>query len=60
MYTTNAAATVGDTDPTGRLTPGSLADFVVLASDPLATAADEIAAIAVLATYVGGSPVFEA
>jgi hypothetical protein len=60
MYTTNAAVAVGGTDRTGRLTPGSLADFAVLASDPLATAPPEISAIPVHATYVAGSPVWTA
>lgn len=56
MYTVNAAVTVGGQDPTGRLTPGSLADFVVLSADPLTS--PDLASVDVRATYVGGTSVF--
>ena len=44
----------------GRLAPGYLADFVVLGADPTAVPHDEIAAIPVQATYVGGRRVWPA
>ncbi|WP_163512955.1 amidohydrolase [Fodinicola acaciae] len=56
MYTVNAAVTVGGKDPTGRLTPGGLADFVVLSADPLTS--PDVSSIDVRATYVGGNCVF--
>ena len=57
LYTTGAATATGEDDVKGRLAPGYLADFVVLADDPLTCAPERIADIAVLATYVGGAPV---
>ncbi|HEY5775771.1 MAG TPA: amidohydrolase [Xanthomonadales bacterium] len=44
----------------GSLTPGKLADLVILAADPHDTVADEIKKIPVLRTIVGGKTVFEA
>jgi predicted amidohydrolase YtcJ len=38
--------------------PGYLADFVVLGADPTDVAVEEIAAIRVRATYVGGQRVW--
>lgn len=55
------SATVGSSEVTGqqhrkgRLTPGQLADFVVLEQHPAEVATSEIAAIPVLATAVGGT-----
>ena len=51
---TAGAYASGEQDRKGKLAPGYLADFVVLGADPLATPGDEIAAIPVRATYVGG------
>ena len=42
----------------GALTPGRLADFVVLGEDPLAVSPSSLSDIEVLATYVGGEKVF--
>ncbi|HEY3905786.1 MAG TPA: amidohydrolase [Streptosporangiaceae bacterium] len=44
----------------GSITPGRLADLVVLSQDPTAVSPEEIADIAVLATYVDGERRFEA
>ncbi|GAB3564442.1 amidohydrolase [Spelaeicoccus albus] len=51
-YTVAAAETTGCADRKGTLTPGKLADFVVLAESPLD--AGDIASIGILATAVGG------
>jgi hypothetical protein len=42
----------------GSITPGKLADLVVLSEDPTAIAPDRIAAVDVLATFAGGRCVF--
>ena len=47
-------------DIKGSLTPGKLADFVVLAADPHDTDPDAIKEIQIVATYLGGTPTFEA
>jgi predicted amidohydrolase YtcJ len=60
LYTTAGAYASGEQDRKGRLAPGYLADFVVLGADPLDTPPDEIAAIPVRATYVGGQRVWSA
>ena len=60
LYTTGGAFASGEEDRKGRLAPGYLADFVALGADPTAVPHDEIAAIPVLATYVGGERVWSA
>jgi predicted amidohydrolase YtcJ len=60
LYTTGAATATGEADIKGRLAPGYLADFVVLAEDPLTCEPERIAGIGVRATYVGGVPVWTA
>ena len=47
-------------DIKGSLTPGKLADFVILAADPHDTDPDAIKEIQVVATYLGGTATFEA
>ena len=47
-------------DLKGSLSPGKLADWVMLASDPATTDPDAIKHIPVLATYLGGAATFEA
>ena len=42
----------------GKIQPGMLADFVVLGEDPFAVSPETIGSIPVLATYLGGKPVF--
>jgi predicted amidohydrolase YtcJ len=44
----------------GSLTPGKLADFVLLGEDPLTTDPDAIKDIPIVATYLDGRPVYEA
>ena len=44
----------------GSLQAGKRADFVVLAEDPLALPGSALRALTVLATYVDGTPVYEA
>jgi len=43
----------------GSLTPGKLADFVVLDQDIMSIAPERILATHVIATYLGGRPVYE-
>jgi predicted amidohydrolase YtcJ len=43
----------------GSLTPGKLADFVVLDRDIMTVAEQDILGTAVLATYLGGRAVYE-
>jgi predicted amidohydrolase YtcJ len=58
LYTTGGAFASGEQDRKGRIAPGFLADFVVLGTDPTTTPHDEIGAIPVRATYVGGRRVW--
>ncbi len=44
----------------GSITPGKLADFVVLADDPHAVAPDKIKDIAIVRTVVGGAVAYQA
>jgi predicted amidohydrolase YtcJ len=53
-YTLDTAWTAGEEHSRGSLTPGKLADFVLLSDDPTAVPADRIGSIDVLATYLGG------
>ena len=43
----------------GSLTPGKLADFVVLDQDIMRVAPEQVLSTRVIATYVGGKPVYE-
>jgi predicted amidohydrolase YtcJ len=58
LYTTGAAFASDEQHVKGRLAPGYLADFVVLRDDPLEVDPSRLAQVRVLATYVGGQPVF--
>jgi predicted amidohydrolase YtcJ len=60
LYTVAPAEASGEGQRKGRLVPGSLADFVVLGDDPLTTPPEQLGAIPVLATYVGGRKVWSA
>ncbi len=59
LYTTQAAAAMHREGEIGSLEPGKLADFVVLADNPLGAAAERITDIAVLATVVDGTPTYQ-
>jgi len=48
-----------DEQDRGTLEPGKLADFIVLAEDPLAVPAPRLAALAPDMTVVGGKTVWE-
>jgi len=58
-YTSGAAHAAGRADQLGTLAPGKLADLTILDRDPTAVAPDELLAIQVLGTYVGGELVWE-
>ena len=60
LYTTEAAFAMHRERDIGSLEPGKLADFVILDRNPLDTEPGQIADIRVLATVVGGQPVFQA
>ncbi|MFI9812462.1 amidohydrolase [Saccharothrix variisporea] len=53
-YTSGAAYACGVEDVLGSITPGKLADFVVLDDDPRAVPVERISDLAVLATVIGG------
>ena len=44
----------------GQITPGMLADFVVLGENPFTADAQKLKDIPILSTYLGGKKVFEA
>lgn len=60
LYTVNGAYASFEEGRKGMLRPGMLADFVVLERDPLSVAPEELAAIRVLRTVIGGETVYEA
>jgi predicted amidohydrolase YtcJ len=60
LYTTEAAFAMHRERDIGSLEPGKFADFVVLDRSPLDTEPERIPDIQVLATVVGGQPVFQA
>ncbi|WP_329566744.1 amidohydrolase [Streptomyces sp. NBC_01361] len=59
-YTAGSAYVNHLDDVTGSITPGRLADLVVLDRDPFAAPAQEIGATRVLETFVGGERVYAA
>ena len=59
LYTTQAAVACHRENEVGSLEPGKLADFVVLDQNPLATEPGQIPDIGVLATVLGGTPVYQ-
>jgi predicted amidohydrolase YtcJ len=59
MYTRAAAFAMHREDEIGSLEPGKLADFVVLDASPLDVDPERIGDIDVLATVVGGTPVYQ-
>ena len=60
ICTVNGAYASMEEDIKGSITPGKLADLVVLAADPQDTVFDEIKNIPVLRTIVDGKTVYEA
>jgi predicted amidohydrolase YtcJ len=60
MYTLGSAYAAFEEDSKGSITPGKLADLVVLDADPLAVQPEAIRDIRVVQTLVGGQTVFEA
>lgn len=58
-YTAAVAAQMGDFKA-GTLLPGMRADMVVLATDPLTCASEDLAKCKVLATYIGGQELYSA
>jgi predicted amidohydrolase YtcJ len=54
MMTRNAAYALGRDDEVGSITPGKLADLVVVSADPTAVAPVALFDLEVLATFVGG------
>ena len=59
MYTRQAAFAMHREDEIGSLEPGQRADFVVLDGNPLDADPEQIADIQILATVLGGTPVFQ-
>jgi len=58
-WTVGSAYAVFDEGRKGTLTPGRLADFVVLSDDLAAVAPADIAKVSVLATVIDGEPVYD-
>jgi predicted amidohydrolase YtcJ len=54
MHTLDAASVLGEDDVKGSLTPGKLADMIVLDRDPRTAAVDDLRGLRVEQTYVGG------
>ena len=59
-YTSGGAYASFEESVKGRIVPGMLADFVVLGTSPFAVSPETIKDIPVLATYMGGRPVYTA
>jgi predicted amidohydrolase YtcJ len=57
-YTVAPAVLSGDESKRGTLTPGRLADFVVLSEDPFKVSSEQLSSLEVLATAVGGEVVY--
>ena len=58
-YTAGSAFVNHLDDVTGTITPGKLADLIVLDTDPFAVAAQDIASVRVLQTLVEGEQVYQ-
>jgi predicted amidohydrolase YtcJ len=59
IYTQGAAFAMHRENEIGSLEPGKLADFVVLDANPLEIDAERISGVHVLATVIGGTPVYQ-
>jgi hypothetical protein len=60
INTINGAYNAHEEGIKGSITPGKLADFVVLAEDPHTVAPDTIKDIEIVRTVVGGSTAYQA
>ena len=60
MNTINGAYASHEESLKGSITPGKLADFVVLADDPHTVSPDKIKDIQIVRTVVGGTTVYQA
>jgi hypothetical protein len=60
VWTLDGAYATFEENTKGSVTPGKLADFVVLAADPRKVAPDTIKDIRLQATYLGGKEVYQA
>ncbi len=58
MYTTGAAAAIGEAAQRGSISVGKAGDFIVLDRDPLADDGAQLAAVRVDETWIGGRRVF--
>jgi hypothetical protein len=59
MYTLNAAYASREEHIKGSITPGKLADFVLLSANPTRVSPEAVAEIKVLMTVIGGKIVWE-
>jgi predicted amidohydrolase YtcJ len=59
VWTLDGAYATFEENAKGSITPGKLADFVVLGADPRSVAPDDIKHVAILQTYVGGKSVYD-
>ena len=59
-FTMGGAFASFEEDRKGSISPGKLADFVVLSGDPSRTPPDEVRNIRVLCTFIGGELVYSA
>ncbi|MBV8082282.1 MAG: amidohydrolase [Candidatus Eremiobacteraeota bacterium] len=60
VWTLDGAFATFEENTKGSITPGKLADFVVLGADPRSVAPDDIKHVAISQTYVGGKCVYDA
>jgi len=60
VWTLDGAFTTFEENEKGSITPGKLADFVILRQDPRRVPVDQIKDVEVYATYVGGNNVWQA
>jgi len=59
MYTMNAAVASGEAGNKGTITPGKLADMIILSGNPFKMEPEQIKDINVEMTIIGGKVVYE-